>query len=434
MAGKKSSLGLGLATSLVAGNMIGSGIYLLPASLGSFGSISLLGWIGALAVAIIYAAMFACAALLPAREGRGIIQLIRQAFGSDCAFVAAGLYWLQALLGNVAIALAVTGYLLVIVPWSGGSTGIVFTTLAVIWGFISLNLTGARSVGRFEAVGLLVGLLPVLMIGSVGWLYFDPDLFAAEWNISGRADHAVIPELVVLVLWAFLGLESASVAADLVANPKRNVPLATIGGVLLAAVIYIAASTVLLGIMPAQALASSTAPFADASALILGTAVGMFVAICAALKASATLAGWILLTAESGGACSTVDTPPADHGSRPPRKQLLFAGVLMSLVVVATADDSLAAQFGQLINAVVIVMLCFYAIVGLALIRAASSVDPGLAMASRWFGAGGAAISVLIVVMQDWPTILTAGCLILAIVLVRVLSSKMRRKRSNLEQ
>jgi amino acid transporter len=62
MAVNNSSLGLGLATASVAGNMIGSGIYLLPASLGSFGSISLLGWIGALAVAIIYAAMLACAA------------------------------------------------------------------------------------------------------------------------------------------------------------------------------------------------------------------------------------------------------------------------------------------------------------------------------------------------------------------------------------
>ena len=418
---RESSLSLGLATALVAGNMIGSGIYLLPASLGAFGSISLLGWLGALSVAIVFAAMFACAALLPSNSGRGVIELVREALGSDLAFVAAGLYWLQALLGNVAIALAVTGYIVVLVPVLGSPASLVLTTLAAIWGFIALNLVGPRTVGRFEALSLVAGLLPVLLIGSIGWLYFDPHLFTADWNVSGRPDHAVVPELVVLVLWAFLGLESASVAAGLVDNPQRNVPLATIGGVLLAAVIYIAASTALLGIMPAAALAKSTAPFADATALIIGTAVAAVVACCAALKASGTLAGWILLTAQSGEACKDIDTPPQNIAAIPPRKQFLFAGMLMSLVVVGTADASIAAQFGKLVNAVVIVMLCFYAIVGIALFRIGPLTDAGLGKASRWFGAVGAVISVVIVAMQDWFTISAAIVLILGSVLVRLL-------------
>lgn len=426
-----SALGPGLATALVAGNMIGSGIYLLPASLGAFGSISLLGWLGALAAAILFAAMFACAALMPSARGQGAIDAIGRAWGRDIAYVAAALYWLQALLGNVAIALAVTGYVAALAPWAGTPVGLVATTLAAIWATTFLNLVGARMVGRFEAASLLVGLLPVLLIGIAGWLYFDPVLFAAGWNVSGRPDAAVVPELVVLVLWAFLGLESASVAAGLVEDPQRNVPLATIGGVLLAAAIYIAASTALLGILPAAALAASTAPFADATSRIIGAAAGAFVACCAALKASGTLAGWLLLTAESGRACAAIDTPASASSSRLPRRQLLGAAMLMSVVVVATADASIAAQFGRLANAVVLLMLCFYGLAGAALLRMKPLAETGLGSASCWLGGAGLALSIAIVALQDWFTIAATLGAVLACVGARLV---VRRRATRLRR
>lgn len=426
MSAKGRLLGPGLATALVAGNMIGSGIYLLPASLGAYGSISLLGWIGALAVAVVFAAMFACAALLPGASDRGVIALVSRAFGNDVAFVAAGLYWLQALLGNVAIALAVTGYLAVLAPVLGNPAGLVTTTLLVIWSFIALNLLGPRFVGRFEVLGLVLGLLPVLLIGSLGWLHFDPLVFAADWNVTGRPDHSVMPELVVLVLWAFLGLESASIAAGLVENPKRTVPLATIGGVLLAATIYIAASTALLGIMPAKALAASTAPFADASTLILGTALGLTVALCAAFKASGTLAGWILLTARAAQDCTGIDRPGGAAASDRPTRQLLLAGGLMSIAVLVTANPSLAAQFALLINAVVVVMVCFYGIVGAALVRAGPRAEPSLAAASRWLGGAGMVVSAAIIATQDKVTVAAAFGLVVCVAGARFLMLKVR--------
>ena len=113
-----------------------------------------------------------------------------------------------------------------------------------------------------------------------------------------------------LVFWAFTGLESASVAAAVVENPERNVPIATIAGVLIAALIYIAASIVIFGLAPAADIAASNAPFALAAAKMLGPVAGPLVALCGGLKALGTLAGWVLMTAQ-------VSRAAADHGLLP---------------------------------------------------------------------------------------------------------------------
>lgn len=418
MSGPPRQLSAGLATFLVAGNMIGSGIYLLPASLGAFGAIGLLGWLGALAAALVYAAMFAWFAT--ARTGAsGFLGSIEAAFGANVAFAAGALYWLQALLGNVAIALAVTGYLGAIFPLFATGPGSVGLTIAVIWLFVLLNIAGPRLIARIEGATLLIGLLPVLVAGTLGWLYFDPGLFAANWNVSGAPAAQVVPQAIVLVLWAFLGLESACVASELVENPKRNVPVATLGGVLLAAIIYVSASTALSGILPAAALASSTAPFADATTRILGASLGVAIAICAAIKASGTLGGWILLTAEAERLVRAVDRPAA-HVNRAIARPFLTSGILMTIVAAATADPSIGAQFARLANAVVVLMICVYAVVGAAMVRL---LRRGEADLPRWAGLLGWAsilVSAAIMAAQDGYTLCALAVTLAIIAIVRL--------------
>ena len=75
--------------------------------------------------------------------------------------------------------------------------------------------------------------MPLLLVGTVGWFVFDPAQFLriveCQWH---AADLEAVPQSLALVFWAFTGLESASVAAAVVENPERNVPIATIAGVL----------------------------------------------------------------------------------------------------------------------------------------------------------------------------------------------------------
>ena len=134
--------------------------------------------------------------------------------------------------------------------------------------------------------------------------------FRASWNVSGEPLYKALPNSLALVFWAFTGLESASVAAAVVENPERNVPIATIAGVLIAALIYIAASIVIFGLAPAADIAASNAPFALAAAKMMGPVAGPLVALCGGLKALGTLAGWVLMTAQ-------VSRAAADHGLLP---------------------------------------------------------------------------------------------------------------------
>ena len=154
------------------------------------------------------------------------------------------------------------------------------------------------------------------------------------------------------MFWAFTGLESASVAAAVVNNPERNVPIATIAGVLIAALIYIAASIVIFGVAPAADIAASNAPFALAAAKMMGPVAGPLVALCGGLKALGTLAGWVLITGRSWPRRRR-SRPPAQVFARTragdtPVAGLVIAGLLGTAIIALTVAPTLGKQFGYL--------------------------------------------------------------------------------------
>ena len=147
-------------------------------------------------------------------------------------------------------------------------------------------------------------------------------------------------------------------------NPKKNVPIATIGGVILAAVCYVLSSSVIMGMIPNHALANSSAPFADAARLAFGEIAGNGVAICAALGCLGSLAGWTLLVGQSAKAA-------ADDGlfgnvfARTNSKGVPSAGLaivagIMTIQVLATMSPSASQQFGKIASIAVILTLLPY--------------------------------------------------------------------------
>lgn len=418
---KDAKLGLGLATLFVAGSMMGSGVFLLPASLGAVGSSSLLAWFAAIAVALLFASVFA---RLAADGGADFVSRIGDAFGARSAFVAAAFYWLQGVLGNVALAVATTGYLSAIFPAITGKAT-TFVTLGILWCFTLLALFGSRLVARLEGWTLALGLIPVLIAATVGWFWFDPAVFRASWNVSGVPLSAALPPTVVTILWAFLGLESAGLAAGMVREPAVTVPRATIFGVLGAAVVYLSACTMITGILPADVLSRSDAPFADAANRLFGAGFGVFVALCAALRACGTLGGWVLLTAESGRLAVTVrrSATTQEHGPSP--ANILANGALLTVIALLIADGSLARQFTVVINAAVIVMLCVYAIASAALFRLRRTGGTrGLDVAAV-LGAAGSLVAIAIIATQPVDVLAaTAGTLLAALLVWPLLASR----------
>jgi arginine:agmatine antiporter len=359
----RGKLGPWLATMVVAGGMIGSGVYLLPASLAAFGSVSLLGWLLAGLGAALFGGVFSMLAILRP-DGHGFFPAISEALGPGVGFVAGLLYWFP--VSNIPVALAVTGYLSYFFPQIASGLGSTMATVAIVWLFVGANWIGARFVARLGGWTLGVGLVPILAVALGGWLIFKPAIFLASWNVSGHGALAAVPQSAVIAFWAFVGVENALILAPLVRDPARNVPLATFGGLGIAAGVYLAASAVIMGILPAAVLARSSAPFADAMTPLLGASLGGGIALCALLKASGTLGTGILITAETAESDAVMGQilpgRPPRRAEIAPKLNLVLMGLIMSAVVIASASPTLARQFTIVTNiSVVLIMLAFLA-------------------------------------------------------------------------
>lgn len=365
-------MGLAGATAVVAGSMIGSGVYLLPATFGAMGSISLLGWgaatVAALAIGGLFAALGAAAP-----EARGLAGYVQAGLGRFAGVLTTVMYWSLCWFGNVAIALAVAGYAAFFVPALAPVGPRLAVTLAVIWVAVLACWLGPRVVAKVEGLTLAVGLAPILLAATLGWFAFDPRVFAASWNPQGQGLGEAVRGSALIAFWAFLGVESAAAVAGVVRDPARNVARATLGGVIGAAIVYIAACAALMGLIPAAQLARSSAPFADAARVLLGVGGGVAIATCALARAAGCLTGWTLVVSETtrsaadqGAFPDFFRTRPGERGSL---RNLVVAGLLMSAVAAATATPQLGDQFGRLANVAVILSLYCYILAGASLIR-----------------------------------------------------------------
>jgi arginine:agmatine antiporter len=412
-------LGPFLAMMLVVSGMIGSGIYLLPASLGVIGSISILGWIAAIAGAAMLAGVFSWLTIL--RPGTaGLFSYILDTMGPGAGFVIAALYWVSCWIGGVAVALAVTGYLSVFLPVVSKPPGTTIATIVIIWLLIGINIVGPRFVAWTQSWLLAIGLAPVLLVAVGGWFYFHGHTFIASWNVSGQSFMHVVPQSVVIVFWALTGIENAILVSPLVRNPARDVPIASLGGLAIASVIYVAACAAIMGILPAAVLAKSNAPFADAVIPMLGASVGAAIALCAMLKASGTLGVNILMTVETADSESMLGqikrNPTARPSDRQTAAQLIFTGTLMSLVVAASASPTLARQFTIVIDLSVVLGTFAYGAACVALLRISSSVPRRMRIWARALATGGLLFCIALIAASESDLLIwTAGAVVFAI-------------------
>ena len=289
--------GLPTATALVVGSVIGTGVFALPAALAGYGPISLVAFVvvtlGALALALTFAAL---SKRLPGSGGPYVFA--RDAFGDFAGFLNAWSYWITAWAGNAAIVVAWVGY--VEVFWNTGhdTTWSIVIALVGLWIPAAINLSGLRNTGTLQVVATVLKFAPLLFMATVGLLFIDTANFG-PFNASGLSAGGAISAAAAIALFSYLGIETASVAAGRVRDPRRNVGRATILGTLGCAVVYILGTLTVFGTVPNAALQSSTAPFTDsANAIAGGQWAGQAVAVAAVISGLGALIGWTLIVAE----------------------------------------------------------------------------------------------------------------------------------------
>lgn len=361
-------IGLIACTGVVADNMMGSGIALLPANLASLGSIAIIGWIVALIGAISLAYVYARLATKNPQEGGPIAYAgeIGPAFG----FQTGVLYYHANWIGNLAIGITAVSYLSTFFPMFNSPIPAGIACIAIVWIFTFVNMLGGAWVSRLTTIGLVLVLIPVIGTGIAGWYWFDMGTYQANWNTSGGTDYHAVIKSILLCLWAFIGVESAAVSTGMVENPKRNVPIATMLGTFLAGIVYIAATQVIAGMYPASQMAASGAPFAVSASTMVGSWAGPVVSAFTAFACLTSLGSWMMLVGQAGARAAHDGNFPKVYGEMDkdgiPRKGLFLAAikmtVLMILITVMNASGGKASDlFGELTGiAVLLTMLPYF--------------------------------------------------------------------------
>lgn len=369
MTPKPRALGLWLATALVVGNMIGSGVFLLPSSLAEFGGISIVGWLFTAAGAVLLALVFARLGRTYPRTG-GPYEYSRRAFGDFIGFQTAWGYWIAVWAGNAAIAVAFAGYLGVFFPAISDEPWLAaVTALAAIWLLTWVNALGVRQGGIVQGVTTVLKVLPLLVMATIGLAFVNMDHFT-PFNQSEGSAFGAVTAVAALTLWAFLGLESATIPAEDVENPEVNIPRATIWGTIATAAIYVLSTIAVLGIVPAATLATSTAPFADAAETAFGTWAGNLVAFGAVASTFGALNGWILIQGQIPMAAARDRLFPAAFGklsrNGTPVFGLVVSSVLVTILMASNYTRGLVDLFTYMLLLATLTTLIPYAYAAMA--------------------------------------------------------------------
>lgn len=369
-------LGPWSAIALVVGSMIGSGVFLLPASLAPYGATSLIGWGVTLSGAILIALTFARLAMRWPQTG-GPYAFARNGFGELAGFVIAWSYWISIWTANAAIAVAFAGSLGALLPDATATpVRAAACALGALWLCVAVNLAGVREAGRVQVVLTVLKVLPLLLFGAVAIWFIDAERFV-PLNPTTQSLPTAVNATVALTLWALLGLEAATIPAGSIASPERTIPRATLWGTLIAGVATVLACTAVLGLVPAEQLADSPAPMADAAGGLWGPIAAKGVALVAAISCLGALNGWVLVSAQvplaaaSDGVLPKAFTRLDRRGT--PVFGLLCSALLASLLVAANFSRSL-------------VQLFTFAI----LLSTAATLLPYVAGTAAWLWRGGA--------------------------------------------
>ncbi len=345
----KGKLGIWMATSLVIGNMIGAGIFLMPSALAEFGGISILGWVASSIGALMLALVFSRLSNMVKNNNGGPYAFARQGFGDYVGFMVAWGYWISAWVAVAAIAIAFVSALSIFFPvLNQNPVYAVSAGLFAIWFLTWINTLGIRNSGKVQVLTTILKLAPILMIILGGFFFFEKDHFI-PFNASETSFSSAIATTGTLTLYAFLGLECATIPAANVEEPEKTIPRATLLGTLITTAVYVLSTIAVMGLVPLDLLSTSPAPFADAMKVMTGEIGSEIVAAGAAIAAFGALNGWILIQSQLARAIAKDGLFPGifqkENAKGVPLWGILIGSSLSSIVMLMNYSDGLVEQF-----------------------------------------------------------------------------------------
>lgn len=362
----KKDMGIILATALVTGNMMGSGIFMLPATLAKISGpgATIIAWlitgIGSIFLALSFGNL---GTKFPSTGGP--YEYNKRAFGKYTGFTSAWLYWNGSWIGNAAVVVAIGSYAGTLIPAISNNhlIGFLFTS-AILWIFTLVNIFGVKVASKVQTIITIFELVLFITFIFVAATHFNLNnigpLFPKGKGIS------TVPAASAFTLWAFIGLESASVAAGEIKNPEVNVKRSTIFGILIAVIMYICINFFAMGAMSQGRLAASQAPIGDIFSAILGSRIGKLITLGAVISVLGTTVGWLLSTARMAYAAGVDGVFPKVFSKLHPKFKtpyvaLIIGSALANILLLFNYAKGFSAAFTFIVLLATLSYLPIYA-------------------------------------------------------------------------
>ncbi|MGI4775794.1 MAG: amino acid permease [Janthinobacterium lividum] len=357
-----SKIGFWSVFALVTSSQIGTGVFMLPASLASFGKFGLIGWIisggGAISLALIFAKL--CSEF-PRTGGPHVY--VHKAFGPTFAFFVGWTYWLISWVSTTAVVITSVTYL---APFISNQDNTTYLALEIILLLIvtGLNLRGIKAAGSVEILLTLLKFTPLLLLSIVSLYYFDSNNIVVAQDVSALPTQQILGRVTLLTLWGFIGLESATTPASSVKDAHKTIPRAIIFGTISVALLYFINSVALMGLIPAKSLALSKAPYVDAAGIIFGGNWHLLISFVAAIICVGTLNAWIIASSQIALGLAEDGLMPKIFAKKNKRNAPSFS-IITSCVgivplLILTSATNISQQITTIINFSVVAFLFVY--------------------------------------------------------------------------
>ena len=334
--------------SIAVGCAIGSGIFMMPTMLAPYGLLGFGGWLVAGAGSILVALTMARLVKRIPKTG-GPYVYVNEGLGKFSGFIIAWTYWVACVSAIAGISIAFVGYLGFFLPQIASSQiHALLASLLLIWIIVFLNIRSLENSSKFQLISTLLKLLPLIFIILLGASNFNVNNLP-ELNPSNLHPISLIATVTTLVMWSFIGIETATVPADNVINPQETIPKVLIASVITILVLYILVSIAIAALVPASELLDSSAPFALAASKILGVTGGTIVSLGAlistlgSLNANTLTAGNLSLAAARDGLLPSKFVILSKNGT--PIFTYLLTGAFVSILLILNYTKGVVNAF-----------------------------------------------------------------------------------------
>ena len=334
--------------SIAVGCAVGSGIFMMPTLLAPYGLIGFGGWLIAGAGSILVAlTMSRLVRRIPKTGGPYVYA--NEGLGHFAGFIIAWTYWIACITAIAGISIAFVSYLGFFIPAISNSALLsLLASLVLVWLIVTLNIFSIESSAKFQVVSTLLKLLPLFFMMFLGLVGFDSNNLP-EINPTNANPFILLATVTTLVMWSFVGIETATVPAENFINPEKTIPKVLIAAVLSVLTIYILVSIAIAAIVPAEELMNSSAPFALAATKILGFSGGVIIAFGAlistlgSLNANTLTAGNITFAAARDKLLPSKFLTLSDAGT--PIFSFILAGSFVSFLLMLNYTKGLIDAF-----------------------------------------------------------------------------------------